>query len=202
MLSETVYPSLAGTSVSRDFVELPSQLYEHWLGEPEVLQRFALHHKSGKAMPKSLIKKLKQAETFNQGFQTVEFLSCALLDMDLHDKDADALSDLDIAKFETQALKKIGMPKEIVMRHRLPHFMHITGGYAVGYYSYMWSEVMDADAFEAFKEAGNIFDKKTARRLKKHIYSAGNSRDPEELWLKFRGRPPDVDGLLKKRGLM
>lgn len=201
MLSETVYPSLSGTSVSRDFVELPSQLYEHWFGEPEVLERFALHHKTGKAMPKPLIRKLKKAETFNQGFATVEFLSCALLDMDLHAMEDSHTSGLDIAKFEADALHEIGMPEAIVMRHRLPHFTHITGGYAAGYYSYMWSEVMDADAFEAFKEAGDIFDKKTAGRLKKHIFSAGNSRDPEELWLKFRGRPPQVEGLLKKRGL-
>ena len=105
-----------------------------------------------------------------------------------------------MAEFEQQALEDIGMPSEIIMRHRLPHFMHITGGYAAGYYSYMWSEVMDADAFQAFKEAGDVFDRKTARRLKQHIYSAGNSRDPEEAWLAFRGRPPEVKGLLKKRG--
>lgn len=202
MVSETVYPSLSGTSVTRDFVELPSQLYEHWFGEPEVLERFALHYKTGKPMPKTLIKKLKKAETFNQGFATVEYLSCALLDMELHTKTEAQTGQLDIAKFEVDELKKIGMPHEIVMRHRLPHFMHITGGYAAGYYSYMWSEVMDSDAFEAFKEAGDIFDKKTARRLKRYIFSAGNSRDPEELWLKFRGRPPEVEGLLKKRGLV
>lgn len=201
MLSEATYPSLAGTAVPRDFVELPSQLYEHWLGEPEVLSKFALHVKSGKPMPKALLKKLKAADTFNQGFGTVEYLSCALLDMDLHAKSADAAEKLDIAKFEDEALSAIDMPREIVMRHRLPHFTHITGGYAAGYYSYMWSEVMDADAFQAFKEAGDIFDKKTARKLKKHIYSAGNTRDPEALWLAFRGRPPHVEGLLKKRGL-
>lgn len=201
MLSETVYPSLAGTSVSRDFVELPSQIYEHWFTEPEVLERFALHYKTGKPMPKTLVNKLKKAETFNQGFATVEFLSCALLDMDLHAKNEAGATGLDIAKFEASALAAIGMPREITMRHRLPHFTHIIGGYAAGYYSYMWSEVMDADAFEAFKETGDIFDKKTARRLKQHIYSAGNSRDPEALWLAFRGRPPEVEGLLKKRGL-
>ena len=200
MLTQAVYPSLAGTAVSRDFVELPSQLYEHWLGEPEVLERFALHYKTGKPMPKALIKKLKKAETFNQGFATVEYLACALVDMDLHAQAEAEVSDLDIGAFEKSALKQIGMPREIVMRHRLPQFMHITGGYAAGYYSYMWSEVMDADAFEAFKETGDIFDKKTANRLKKHIYSAGNTRDPEALWLAFRGRPPEVSGLLKNRG--
>lgn len=200
MLSDTVYPSLAGTAVARDFVELPSQLYEHWLGEPQVLERFALHCKTGKPMPKTLMKKLKKADTFNQGFATVEYLSCALIDMDLHVQGEDAVGKLDIAEFEKNALEGIGMPSEIVMRHRLPHFTHITGGYAAGYYSYMWSEVMDADAFQAFKDTGDIFDKKTARRLKQHIYSTGNSRDPEKSWTAFRGRPPEVEGLLKKRG--
>ncbi|MEQ8824087.1 MAG: M3 family metallopeptidase [Filomicrobium sp.] len=200
MLTQAIYPSLAGTAVSRDFVELPSQLYEHWLGEPEVLERFALHYKTGKPMPKALIKKLKKAETFNQGFATVEYLACALVDMDLHALGEDKADDLNIDAFEKAALEGIGMPDEIVMRHRLPQFMHITGGYAAGYYSYMWSEVMDADAFEAFKETGNIFDKKTANKLKKHIYSSGNTRDPEAAWQAFRGRPPEVSGLLKKRG--
>lgn len=200
MLSQTTYPSLAGTAVDRDFVELPSQLFEHWLGEQEVLERFARHYKTGKPMPKAMMKKLRKAETFNQGFATVEYLACALVDMDLHAQSESQVDDLDVAEFEQRALEDIGMPSEIIMRHRLPHFMHITGGYAAGYYSYMWSEVMDADAFQAFKEAGNVFDRKTARRLKQHIYSAGNSRDPEEAWLAFRGRPPEVKGLLKKRG--
>lgn len=200
MLSSTTYPSLAGTHVDRDFVELPSQLFEHWLAEPQVLERHAINCETGKPMPKALIKKLKKAETFNQGFATVEYLACALLDMELHTRNGAEMEALDIADFEHEALQKIGMPREIVMRHRLPHFAHITGGYAAGYYSYMWSEVMDADAFQAFKEAGDIFDKKTARRLKDHIYAAGNSRDPEGLWLAFRGRPPQVEGLLKKRG--
>jgi peptidyl-dipeptidase Dcp len=200
MLSATAYPSLAGTAVDRDFVELPSQLYEHWLGEPEVLERFALSEKTGKPMPKALIRKLKKAETFNQGFATLEYLACALLDMELHSKTQAETENLDIASFEREALARIGMPREIAMRHRLPHFSHITGGYAAGYYSYMWSEVMDSDAFEAFKETGDIFDKKTARRLKENIYAAGNSRDAGALWLAFRGRPPAVEGLLKKRG--
>ncbi len=200
MLSDATYPSLAGTAVARDFVELPSQLFEHWLGEPEVLERFALHYRTGKPIPKTLMKKLKKAETFNQGFSTAEYLSCALLDMELHATKTEDSSNVEIAKFEAGELAAIGMPPEIPMRHRLPHFMHITGGYAAGYYSYMWSEVMDADAFEAFKETGDIFDTKTARKLKKHIYSAGNTRDPDELWKAFRGRPPEVEGLLKKRG--
>ncbi len=198
MLSDVTYPSLAGTSVSRDFVELPSQLYEHWLMQPEVLEKFALHVDTGKPIPKKLLKRLKAANTFNQGFATVEFTACALLDIELHDLD-DA-SDFNAVKFEKDALGRIGMPGEIAMRHRLPHFSHIMGGYAAGYYSYMWSEVMDADAFEAFVESGDIFAPKVAARLKEHIYSAGNRRDPAEAYLAFRGRMPEIDGLLKKRG--
>lgn len=198
MLSDVTYPSLAGTSVSRDFVELPSQLYEHWLMRPEVLEKFALHVETGKPIPKKLLKRLKAADTFNQGFATVEFTACALLDIELHDL-ADA-SGFKASKFEKDELARIGMPGEIVMRHRLPHFSHIMGGYAAGYYSYMWSEVMDADAFEAFIEAGDIYDPKVAARLKEHIYSAGNRRDPAEAYMAFRGRMPQIEGLLKKRG--
>lgn len=198
LLSDVTYPSLAGTSVVRDFVELPSQLYEHWLSRPEVLKEFALHAKSGKPMPAKLLERLKSARNFNQGFATVEYTACALLDMELHALD-DA-SGLDVSKFEKAALKKLGMPPEIVMRHRIPHFMHIMGGYAAGYYSYLWSEVMDADAFEAFEEAGDIFEKGTAARLKEFVYSAGNKRDPLDAYVAFRGRPPRIDGLMKKRG--
>ncbi len=186
--------------MSRDFVELPSQLYEHWLSRPEVLKRFAFHAKTGKPMPDKLLERLKAARKFNQGFATVEFTASALLDMELH-----ALADgtgLDVTKFEKEKLASIGMPSEIVMRHRIPHFMHIMGGYAAGYYSYLWSEVMDADAFAAFEETGDVFDAATARRLKEHIYSAGNRRDPLEAYVAFRGRPPKIEGLLKKRGFM
>lgn len=199
LLSDVTYPTLWGTSVSRDFVELPSQLYEHWLTRPEVLSRFALHARTGKPMPAGLIKKLKAARNFNQGFATVEFTASALADMKLY---AAAEPPADVDRFETEVLREIGMPAEIVMRHRLPHFMHIVSGYAAGYYSYMWSEVMDADAFAAFEEAGDIFDRKTADRLKRYIYSAGNMRDPEEAYVKFRGRPPTVDGLLRNRGFV
>lgn len=197
LLSNVTYPTLWGTSVSRDFVELPSQLYEHWLTRPEVLTRFALHHKTGKPMPAKLLKKLKAARNFNQGFATVEFTASALADMKLYAADKPPA---DIDRFEADVLREIGMPGEIVMRHRLPHFMHIVSGYAAGYYSYMWSEVMDADAFAAFEEAGDIFDRKTADRLKRYVYSAGNMRDPAEAYIKFRGRPPAIEGLLRNRG--
>lgn len=200
LLSDVTYPSLSGTAVSRDFVELPSQLYEHWLSRPEVLKRFAVHAKTGKPMPDRLLEKLKAARKFNQGFLTVEYTSSALIDMELH-----ALQDasgLDVTKFESSALTRLGMPGEIVMRHRIPHFMHIMGGYAAGYYSYLWSEVMDADAFTAFEEAGDVFDKATAKRLKDFIYAAGNRRDPLEAYVAFRGRPPGIEGLLKKRGFI
>jgi peptidyl-dipeptidase Dcp len=199
LLSDVTYPSLWGTSVSRDFVELPSQLYEHWLAQPDVLTRFARHYKTGKPMPARLLKKLKAARNFNQGFATVEFTASALTDMKLY---AATPPPADLDKFEAEVLGDIEMPAEIVMRHRLPHFMHIVSGYAAGYYSYMWSEVMDADAFAAFEEVGDIFDRKTADRLKRYIYSAGNMRDPEAAYVKFRGRPPAVEGLLKNRGFV
>ncbi|MDX2308036.1 MAG: M3 family metallopeptidase [Hyphomicrobium sp.] len=199
LLSDVTYPSLAGTNVSRDFVELPSQLYEHWLTRPEILKAFARHAQTGKPMPERLVKRLHAARTFNQGFATVEYLASAVVDMDLHDLDQPA--GLDIGKFEKDTLARLGMPSEIVMRHRIPHFQHIMGGYAAGYYSYLWSEVMDADAFAAFEEAGDIFDRDVARRLKEHIYSAGNRRDPLEAYVAFRGREPEVTSLLKKRGL-
>jgi peptidyl-dipeptidase Dcp len=199
LLSNVTYPSIAGTAVSTDFVELPSQLYEHWLSTPEVQGRFAVHYKTGKPMPASLTKRLKAARNFNQGFATVEYTASALVDMALY---AAGSSDVgDIEKFEADTLAQIGMPREIVMRHRLPHFMHIIGGYAAGYYSYLWSEVMDADAFAAFEETGDVFDPATAGKLKEFIYSAGNRRDPHDAYIAFRGRPPNIAGLLKKRGL-
>ncbi|MGB7216002.1 MAG: M3 family metallopeptidase, partial [Gammaproteobacteria bacterium] len=199
MLSNVTYPSIAGTAVARDFVELPSQLFEHWFGEPEVLRRFALHHETGEPMPQSLIDRLNAAQKFNQGFATVEYTACAMLDIELHT--LPEASAFDAAEFEREALDRIGMPAEIVMRHRLPHFTHITGGYAAGYYSYLWSEVMDADAFAAFKEAGDIYDPSVAERLKTAIYAAGNSQDPHDAYIAFRGRPPKIEGLLHKRGL-
>ena len=200
LLSDVTYPSLAGTAVSRDFVELPSQLYEHWLSQPAVLRRFARHARTGRPIPEALLARLKAARNFNQGFTTVEYTASALVDMQLY-----SLEDpkgLDVGDFERRALERIGMPSEIIMRHRLPHFMHIMSGYAAGYYSYLWSEVMDADAFAAFEEAGDIFDRRTAERLREFIYAGGNSRDPAAAYRAFRGRPPKVDSLLQKRGFI
>lgn len=199
LLSDVTYPSLAMTNVLQDFVELPSQLYEHWLSRPEVLKKFALHAETKKPMPQRLLDQLEAARTFNQGFQTVEYTASTLLDLELHSM-SDAKG-LDIDAFESEILARIGMPAEITPRHRIPHFQHIIGGYAAGYYSYLWSEVMDADAFAAFVEAGNVFDRKTAAKLKAHIYSAGNKQDALDAYVAFRGRPPEIDGLLRKRGL-
>ena len=195
------YPLLAGTGVSSDFVELPSQLYEHWLEVPEILRKYALHAKTGAPMPKPLLDKILATRTFNQGFATIEYTSCALVDLDIHGLPKDAK--LDVTQFEKDRLDALKMPAEIVMRHRLPHFQHLFsgGGYAAGYYSYMWSEVLDADAFEAFEEAGDAFDPATAKRLRDFIYSAGNLRDPGEAYKAFRGKMPSVEPLLKKRGL-
>ena len=201
MLSDVTYPLLAGTAVPSDFVELPSQLYEHWLEVPEILQRYARHFRTGEPMPKALLDRLLATRTFNQGFATVEYTACALVDLDLHS--LPDTSELDVSDFEREDLERIAMPPEIVMRHRLPHFQHLFsgGGYAAGYYSYMWSEVLDADAFAAFEETGNAFDPVTAKRLRDYVYSAGNLRDPSEAYKSFRGRLPTVDALLKKRGL-
>jgi peptidyl-dipeptidase Dcp len=187
--------------VSSDFVELPSQLYEHWLEVPEILQKYARHARTGEPMPNPLLDRLLATRTFNQGFATVEYTACALVDLDIHTVPEPGA--LDVTAFERQSLNALHMPAEIVMRHRLPHFQHLFsgGGYAAGYYSYMWSEVLDADAFEAFEETGNAFDPATAKRLRDYIYSAGNLRDPDEAYKAFRGRLPTVDALLKKRGL-
>jgi peptidyl-dipeptidase Dcp len=201
LLSDVTYPSIAGTAVPTDFVELPSQLYEHWLERPEVLGRFARHYKTGEAMPDDLARRLAAARTFNQGHATCEYVASALADLDLH-----ALADtkgVDISKFEAELLERRGMPNGVVMRHRLPHFAHIFsgGGYASAYYSYMWSEVLDADAFDAFVETGDVFDAETARRLKEFVYAAGNRRDPAEAYKGFRGRLPTSASMLRKRGL-
>ena len=184
-----------------DFVELPSQLYEHWLEQPEILREFARHYRTGAPMPDAMIGKLAAARTFNQGFATVEYVASALVDLDLHL--LERTDQLDVNSFERESLARIGMPEEIVMRHRPPHFAHIFsgGGYASAYYSYMWSEVLDADAFQAFREAGDVFDKATAQKLRTHIYAAGGTRDPAEAYTAFRGRLPSPDALLRKRGL-
>ncbi|GJE28399.1 M3 family metallopeptidase [Methylobacterium organophilum] len=202
LLSDVTYPLLAGTAVSGDFVELPSQLYEHWLEQPEVLRAHARHHRTGEPMPEDLLKRLLAARTFNQGFATVEYTASAIVDMTLHLSSAGE-EGLDVLAFEADALKRIAMPAEIAMRHRSPHFAHIFSGdgYAAGYYSYLWSEVLDADAFDAFREAGDIFDPETAARLRHFVYGAGNLRDPRDAYTAFRGRLPSIDPLLRKRGL-
>jgi peptidyl-dipeptidase Dcp len=202
LLSDVTYPMLAGTSVSTDFVELPSQLYEHWLEQPEVLGKFATHAQSGEPMPKALLDRLIAARNFDQGCATVEYLASAIVDLEFHTRDAGEAAQANA--FERATLERIGMPAEIVMRHRSPHFQHVFSGegYASAYYSYMWSEMLDADAFAAFRETGDIFDPATARKLHDYIYSAGNRRDPEEAYRLFRGSLPKVDAVLEKRGLL
>jgi peptidyl-dipeptidase Dcp len=201
ILSDVTYPSVAGTSVARDFVELPSQLYEHWLMVPDILRAHARHAQTGEVIPDDLIERLTAASKYDQGFATVEYVASAMVDLDMHDGTTDGTTDLLAA--EAQTLERIGMPRAITMRHRSPHFQHIFSGgsYASGYYSYLWSEVMDADAFAAFKEAGSPFDAGVAKKLKTHIYAAGGATDPAELYTAFRGRMPTVDALLEKRGL-
>ena len=201
MLSDVTWPSVSGTSVSRDFVELPSQLYEHWLTVPEILEKHALHYRTGAPMPKELLDKMLAARTFNAGFATVEFTASALVDMAYH---AEASAPEDPRAFEADTLRRLAMPDEIVMRHRTPHFLHVFSGdgYSAGYYSYMWSEVLDADAFSAFEETGDAFDKATADKLRTFIYSAGGSKDPEELYTAFRGKMPSPEAMMEKRGLI
>ena len=199
MLSNVTYPSVSGTSVSRDFVELPSQLYEHWLIVPDILKTYAVHFETGAPMPQALLDKVLAARTFNAGFNTVEFTSSALVDMAFHTQGAIE----DPIAVQNAVLAKIGMPASIVMRHATPHFQHVFSGdgYSAGYYSYMWSEVLDADAFSAFEETGNAFDPETARKLKENIYSVGGSIDPEDAYKAFRGRMPTPEAMLKKKGL-
>ena len=201
LLSDVTYPSISGTSVARDFVELPSQLYEHWLSTPAILAKYARHYKTGEAIPKALLDRLLAAQNFNQGFQTVEYVSTALIDLEAHVLE-DA-GEFEASQFEKRVLGEIGMPDAIVMRHRIPHLAHAFAGdgYSAGYYSYMWSEVMDADAFVAFEETGDVFNVDLATKLKLYIYSAGGRQDPADAYKAFRGRMPTMDALLKKRGL-
>lgn len=200
MLSNVTYGFISGTSVARDFVELPSQLYEHWMEVPEVLEKHARHWQTGEAMPGDLIKRLLDAGTYDQGFSTVEFISSALVDLAFHEGAAPA----DPMQKQAEVLEALGMPRAIRMRHATPHFAHVFSGdgYSSGYYSYMWSEVMDADAFAAFEEAGDAFDPAVAARLEQFILSAGGSEEPDVLYTKFRGRMPGVEPLLKGRGLV
>lgn len=197
--SNVTYPTLSGTAVPRDYVEFPSQLLEHWLSTPEVLQKYALHYKTGKPIPQALVDKIKKASTFNQGFATTEYLSSALIDMKLH---LAGSQKIDPNKFERETLASLGMPKELVMRHRTPQFAHAFGsdGYSAGYYSYLWSDVITADAFGAFTEGKGPYDKEVGKRLVQYIFSVGNTIDPADAYRKFRGRDPRVEALMKKRG--
>ncbi|QYX57643.1 M3 family metallopeptidase [Roseovarius sp. SCSIO 43702] len=199
MLSDVTYESMSGTSVARDFVELPSQLYEHWLEVPEVLSEFATHAETGEPMPEALLEKVLAAATYDMGFQTVEYVASAMVDLDFHDGPAPA----DPMQRQAETLERLEMPHAITMRHATPHFAHVFAGdgYSSGYYSYMWSEVMDADAFAAFEEAGGAFDAARAQALEDHILSRGGSEEAETLYLRFRGRMPGVEALLKGRGL-
>ena len=202
LLSQVTYERLSGTHVLRDFVELPSQLFEHWAFEPAVLKRHALHHATGEPIPDDLVARLRKARRFNQGFETVEYTASALLDMALH-----AQTDptgVDITAFERAELERIGMPREILPRHRLPHFGHLfaSAGYAAGYYVYLWAEVLDADGYDAFVEAGDPFDAEVAERARKYVYSSGGTLPPAVAFRLFRGRDPRVEPLLAQRGLV
>lgn len=201
LLSNVTYPLLSGTGVVRDFVEFPSQLYEHWLEQPQVLERFAVHYKTGEPMPKVLLDRLLASRTFNQGFATVEYVSSALVDLEMHL--LQRTEGFDVGIFEGKVLAEIDMPRAMVMRHRPPHFQHVFSGdgYSSAYYSYLWSEVLDADGFDAFIEAGDIFDAETARKLKQFVYSAGNRQDAAQTYRDFRGHDPKPEALLRKRGL-
>ncbi len=202
LLSDVNYGRLSGTSVPRDYVELPSQLMENWATVPEVLAKHARHVTTGEPIPAALIERIRASQTFNQGFATVAYASSALIDMALHlHPNPEAI---DIARFEAQECERIGVPREVGMRHRLPHFGHIFSGayYAAGYYVYMWAEVLEAEAFDAFEEAGNAFDQALADKLQRYIYSAGNSREQRAAFRAFRGRDPQAAPMLRKRGLL
>lgn len=199
LLSKVNYRSQSGTSVARDYVEFPSQINEHWLETPEILNQFAVHNKTGKAIPQALLDKIKKASTFNQGFDTVEYLASALIDMKLHLAGSD---DIDPDAFERETLAEMGMPSELPMRHRTPHFMHIfsSDSYSAGYYSYLWADALTADAAERFVEAGSFYDKDVAKSLHDNVMSIGDTIDPAEGFRRFRGRDVDTSALLRKRG--
>jgi peptidyl-dipeptidase Dcp len=202
LCSNATYGRLASTNVLTDFVELPSQLMEHWFDQRHLIKKYAKHYQTGESIPDDLLDKHEAAKAFQQGFQTIEYTICALLDMALHQ--VEDYTDFDLAEFETKELKRLGMPQGIVMRHRPAHFQHLfsTNMYAAGYYVYLWADVLVADAFGAFEEAGDCFDKETANRALKFIYSAGNTQAPDELFRQFRGRDPDINFLLKERNLL
>ncbi len=198
--SDATYPSLSGTAVARDFVEFPSQLLEHWLSTPEVLQRFAVHYRTGEPIPQELVERIERASTFNQGFATTEYLSAALVDMRMHLEAS--RGPIDSRTFEQRTLDALGMPREIVMRHRPPHFLHLFSGdsYSAGYYSYLWSDVLTADAFEAFVEGDVTYDGQVSARLREHVLSIGNTVDPADAYRAFRGRDARIEALMRKRG--
>ena len=199
--SNVTYPTVSGTNVPRDYVEFPSQLLEHWLSTPEVLDRYAVHYQTGKPIPRELVAKVERAKTFNQGFATVEYLASALVDMKLHLAARDDAR-LDPDAFERDTLAALGMPREIVMRHRTPQFGHIfsSDGYSAGYYSYLWADTLTADAWEAFTSAKGPWDRDVARRLKDNVFSIGNTRDPADAYRSFRTRDPEIGALMRKRG--
>ena len=202
LLSDVTYPGLAGTSVARDFVELPSQVMENWAVEPEVLRLYARHHATGEPMPETLIEKVRRSQHFNQGFATTEYLAASYLDLAWHTLEADP-GEIDVARFEAEALEKIGLLPEVAPRYHSTYFAHIfAGGYSAGYYSYIWSAVLDADAFAAFQEQGDLFHPATAKAFRDHVLSRGNTADPMELYIRFRGAEPSIEPLLKNRGLM
>ncbi|MBH9554139.1 M3 family metallopeptidase [Inhella gelatinilytica] len=202
MLSETRYERLSGTQVLRDFVELPSQLMEHWIADPGVMQRHAKHYRTGEPIPKTLIDRIKAAELFNQGYETVRYTASALVDLAIHALEDEVAPD--IVTFERDTLARLGAPADCGMNHRLPHFQHlfVGDGYAAGYYVYLWAEVLDCDAFEAFQEAGDLFDAQTAQRYRQHILAAGNSEEPGAAYRAFRGHDARIEPMLKARGLL
>jgi peptidyl-dipeptidase Dcp len=203
LLSDVRFERLSGTQVLRDFVELPSQIFEHWILEPEVLRRHARHWQTGQPMPEALMQRLQRARQFNQGYETVRYTASALVDMAVHSV-TDAEPPADLCRFEAETLHKLGLPQGVGMNHRLVHFQHLfsSSAYAAGYYVYLWAEVLDADGYDAFSEAGSPFDAAVAARLRRHVYAAGNSVEPRATYRAFRGRDAQVEPLLRKRGLL
>jgi len=201
ILTNVTYGSMAGTSGPRDFTEFPAQILEHWASEPKILKSFATHYQTDEVIPDELIEKMLKASKFNQGFANTEYLTASILDMDWHTVKADEdIKDTDT--FEEASLTKIGLIEEIAPRYRSTYFAHIfSGGYAAGYYSYVHSAVLDSDGFEAFKEAGDVFDPELAAKLRTHVYEKGSTEEAMELYTQFRGRQPKIDALLKVRGL-
>jgi peptidyl-dipeptidase Dcp len=203
LLSNVTYQRLSGTNVLRDFVELPSQLFEHWLLEPEVIARHARHWQTGEPIPETLVRRLQEARRWGQAYETVRYAGSALVDMAVHSRQ-DKEPPQDLPEFEAATLARLNLPPEVGVNHRLLHFQHLFSGaaYAAGYYVYLWAEVLDADAFDAFKEAGSAFDPATAARLRQCIYGAGDSVAPQQAYAAFRGRMPSIEPLLRKRGLL